>query len=145
MTFCLICCCKVSFDSPFRACGSGGLANSLGGANCVQNTRSAFAVPRPSPSFPSLAVRSPASRRLQYARQLPVACSTLASFPSLAVHSPASRRLQYAYCKQREAGQGPGKEASSACCERLPEQQASCFTNPQHYCTAGNKRAASRR
>ena len=36
----------------------------------------------------------------------------------------ASRRLQYAYCKQREAGQGPGKEASSAWCERLPEQQA---------------------
>ena len=33
----------------------------------MQNTRSAFAGPRPSPSFPSLAV---------YAHQLPVACST---------------------------------------------------------------------
>ena len=58
----------------------------------MQNTPyCAFTVPRPSPSFPSLAVRSPAS----------VACSKLASFPSLAV------RLR----KQREAGQGPGKEA----------------------------------
>ena len=51
----------------------------------MQNMRSAFAVPRPSPSFPLLAVH---------------------------------------FCKQREAGQGPGKEASSAWCERLPEQQA---------------------
>ena len=37
MNFCLICCREVSgeasFDSPYRACGSGGLANSLGGAN----------------------------------------------------------------------------------------------------------------
>ena len=68
VTFCLICCCKVcdeaSFDSPYRACGSGRLANLLGGANCVQN---------PS-EIPGL---RPASRRLQYARQLPVACSTL--------------------------------------------------------------------
>ena len=85
--FCLNCCCKVggeaSFDSPYRACGSGGLANSLGGANCVPYTCSA----------------------------LPGPC-------------PASRRLQHGYCKRREAGLGPGKEANSACCERLPEQEA---------------------
>ena len=60
--FCLNCCCKVggeaSFDSPYRACGSGGLANSLGGANCVPYTRNALA------SFQALA-------------QLPVACSTV--------------------------------------------------------------------
>jgi len=37
---------------------------------------------------------------------------------------PACRHLQYGYCKWREAEQAPGKEASSACCERLPEQQA---------------------
>ena len=78
----------------------------MGGANCVQNTRSAFAVPRP---------------------------------------SPASRRLKYAYCKQREAGQGPGKEASSAWCERLPESFSTVvFYTPQHHCMA-TKRAASRR
>ena len=41
----------------------------------MQNTPSVFAVPRPSPSFPSLAVRSPAS----------VASNRLASFPSLVV------------------------------------------------------------
>ena len=90
--------------SPYRACGSGGLANSLGGANCVQNTGSAFAVPRPSPGF-----------------------------PSVAVHSPTSRHLQYAYCKQREAGQGPGKETSSAWCERLPEQQDLSFSSVVFY------------
>ena len=86
----------------------------------MQNMGSAFAVPRPSPSF-----------------------------PSLAVHSPASRRLQYAYCKRREAGQGPGKETSSAWCERLPEQQDLSFSSVvfsykstallHYYCTAGNK------
>ena len=70
----------------------------------MQNTGSAFAVPRPSPSF-----------------------------PSLAVHSPASRRLQYAYCKQREARQGPGKETSSAWCERLPEQQDLSFSSVVFY------------
>ena len=90
--------------SPYQACGSGGLANSLGGANCVQNTGSAFAVPRPSPSF-----------------------------PSVGVHSPASRHLQYAYCKQREAGQGPGKKTSSAWCERLPEQQDLSFSSVVFY------------
>ena len=103
--------------SPYRACGSGGLGNSLGGANCVPYTLSVSVVPRPSPIA-----------SLQYAR-------------------PASRRLQYGYRKRREAERGPGKEASSACCERLPERQevavcclqASCFTNSQHYCTAGNK------
>ena len=120
MTFCLICRCKFGGEaSPYRACGSGGLSNSLGRANCVQNTGSAFAVPRPSPSF-----------------------------PSLAVHSPASRRLQYAYCKQREAGQGPGKENSSAWCECLPEQQDLSFSSVvfykstallHYYCVAGNK------
>ena len=80
---------------PYRACGSGGLANSLGRANCVPYTRSVSVVPRPSPMA-----------SLQYAR-------------------PASRRrLQYGYRKRREAERGPGKEASSACCERLPEQRA---------------------
>ena len=47
MTFCLICCCKVwreaSYDSPYRACGSGSLANSLGGANCILYARSTLA------------------------------------------------------------------------------------------------------
>ena len=43
---------------------------------------------------------------------------------SLQYARPASRRLQYGYRKRREAERGPGKEASSACCERLPEQQA---------------------
>ena len=73
---------------------------------------------------------------------MPYMRSALASFPG---PRPASRRLQYAYCKRREAGRAYCKRvASSACCERLPEQQAgslqaSYFTNPQHYCTAGNK------
>ena len=54
----------------------------------------------------------PASRRLQYARQL----------PSLAVSSPASRRLQYAYASNGKLGtEGLGKKLSSAWCERLPE------------------------
>ena len=120
MTFCLFVAVKFEVKSPYRACGSGGLANSLGGANCVPYTRSVSVVPRPSP---------------------------MASSPSLQYARPASRRLQYGYRKRREAERGPEKEASSACCERLPEQQAgsslllqaSCFTNPQHYCTAGNK------
>ena len=43
---------------------------------------------------------------------------------SLRYARPASRRLQYGYRKRWEAERGPGKEASSACCERLPEQQA---------------------
>ena len=47
VTFCLICCCKVwreaSYDSPYRACGSGSLANSLGGANCILYARSTLA------------------------------------------------------------------------------------------------------
>ena len=43
---------------------------------------------------------------------------------SLQYARPASRRLQYGYRKRREAERGPGKEASSAYCERLPEQQA---------------------
>ena len=69
MTFCLNCCCKVggepSFDSPYRACGSGGLANSLGGANCVPYARNALAsFPGPRPACSTLA-------------QLPVACSTV--------------------------------------------------------------------
>ena len=46
---------------------------------------------------------------------------------------PASRCLQYAYCKQREAGQGPGKETSSAWCERLPEQQDLSFSSVVFY------------
>ena len=62
--FCLNCCCKVggeaSFDGPYRACGSGGLANSLGGANCVPYTRTCSALS----SFQALA-------------QLPVAFSTV--------------------------------------------------------------------
>ena len=97
MTFCLFVAVKFEVKSPFRACGSGGLANSLGGANCVPYTRSASVVPRPSP---------------------------MASSPSLQYARPASRRLQYGYRKRREAERGPGKEASSACCECLPEQQA---------------------
>ena len=48
----------------------------------MQNTRSAFAVPSPSSSFPSLAVR---------------------------------------LLQATGSWQGPGKEASSAWCERLPE------------------------
>ena len=100
----------------------------------MQNTRSAFAVPRPSPSFPSLAVRSPASHRLQYARQLPVACSTLTA-------------------SNGKLGKGLGKKlvARGVSASRAASRyivicrfQASCFTNPQHYCTA-TKRAASRR
>ena len=52
---------------------------------------------------------------------MPYMRSALSSFPG---PRPASRRLHYGYCKRREAGLGPEKEASSACCERLPEQQA---------------------
>ena len=125
MTFCQIFV-AVKFEvklhlSPYRACGSGGLANSLGGANCVPYTCSVSVVPRPSPKA-----------SLQYAR-------------------PASRRLQYGYRKRREAERGPGKEASSACCERLPEQQAGSsllFTSVQIHSTTvrqATKRAASRR
>ena len=110
--FCLNCCCKVggeaSFDSPYRACGSGGLANSLGGANCVPYTCSVSIVPGPRPAY---------------------------------------RRLQYGYCKRREAELGPGKRLVARAVSAYQSSkevvvcclQASCFTNPQHYCTAGNK------
>ena len=109
VTFCLICCCKVWGEASFDSTERVGVA-----VYWAEWT----------------------ACRIRLAR-LP--------FPG---PRPASRRLQCAYCKQREAGQGPGKEA--AWCERLPEQQAginivicrfqaSCFTNPQHYCTAGNK------
>ena len=61
MTFCLFVAVKFEVKSPYRACGSGGLANSLGGANCVPYTRSVSVVPRSSPMHGQLAVRSPAS------------------------------------------------------------------------------------
>ena len=77
-------------------------------------TRSVSVVSRPSP-MASLQYAHPASRRLQYARP---------ASRRLQYARPASRRLQYGYRKRREAERRPWKEASSACCERLPEQQA---------------------
>ena len=59
---------------------------------------------------------------MPYTRSLSVVPSP-SPMASLKYACPASRRLQYGYPKRREAERGPGKEASSACCERLPEQQ----------------------
>ena len=82
---------------------------------CTHNTLVSFPGPRPWPACNTLV-------------QLPVACSTVTASDGKLSEGLGKRLVARAVSAYQSSKQ------VVVCC-----LQASCFTNPQHYCAAGNK------